>query len=110
MAYSKILVGYDCSQAATRALSDAYELVDHRMADAVIVLMVTDPERTGDPAFNAAARAAGVLLSTIGDEEEALGNLKKSLGDEKSPKPKKSPAKRPTAKKAPAKAPARKRA
>ena len=82
MAYSKILVGYDCSQAATRALSDAYELVDHGMAESVIILMVTDPERTGDPAFNAAARAAGVLLSTIGDEEEALGNLKNSLGDQ----------------------------
>ena len=81
MGYSKILVGYDCSDAAGRALADAYELVDHGMADSVVVLMVTDPERTGDPAFNAAARAAGVLLSTIGDEEEALSNLKSSLGD-----------------------------
>ena len=37
--------------------------------------------KTGDAAFNAAARAAGVLLASIGDEEEALSNLKKNVGD-----------------------------
>lgn len=81
MGYSKILVGYDCSDASNRALVDAYELVDHGLADGVVVVTVTDLAKTGDPAFNAAARAAGVLLTSIGDEEEALSNLKKNVGD-----------------------------
>lgn len=81
MGYSKILVGYDCSDASNRALADAYELVDHGLAEGVIVVTVTDLAKTGDPAFNAAARAAGVLLTSIGDEEEALSNLKKNVGD-----------------------------
>ena len=79
MGYSKILVGYDCSDASNRALADAYELVDHGLADGVVVVTVTDLAKTGDPAFNAAARAAGVLLTSIGDEEEALSNLKKNV-------------------------------
>lgn len=81
MGYSKILVGYDCSDASNRALADAYELVDHGLAEGVVVVTVTDLAKTGDPAFNAAARAAGVLLTSIGDEEEALSNLKKNVGD-----------------------------
>ena len=81
MGYSKILVGYDCSDASNRALADAYELVDHGLADGVVVVTVTDLAKTGDPAFNAAARAAGVLLTSIGDEEEALSNLKKNIGE-----------------------------
>ena len=80
MGYSKILVGYDCSDASNRALADAYELVDHGLAEGVVVVTVTDLAKTGDPAFNAAARAAGVLLTSIGDEEEALSNLKKNIG------------------------------
>ena len=79
MGYSKILVGYDCSDASNRALADAYELVDHGLAEGVVVVTVTDLAKTGDPAFNAAARAAGVLLTSIGDE--ALSNLKKNVGD-----------------------------
>ncbi len=79
MGYSKILVGYDCSDAANRALSDAYELVDHGLADGLVIATVTDLARTGDPAFNAAARAAGVLLTSIGDEEEALDNLQRNV-------------------------------
>ena len=47
----------------------------------MVVVTVTDLAKTGDPAFNAAARAAGVLLTSIGDEEEALSNLKKNVGD-----------------------------
>ena len=79
MGYSKILVGYDCSDAANRALSDAYELVDHGLADGLVIATVTDLARTGDPAFNAAARAAGVLLTSICDEEEALDNLQRNV-------------------------------
>ena len=85
MGYSKILVGYDCSDASNRALADAYELVDHGLADGVVVVTVTDLAKTGDPAFNAAARAAGVLLTSIGDEEEALSNLKKNIGENRRP-------------------------
>ena len=81
MGYSIILVGYDCSDASNRALVDAYELVDHGLAEGVVVVTVTDLTKTGDPAFNAAARAAGVLLTSIGDEEEALSNLKKNIGE-----------------------------
>lgn len=81
MGYSKILVGFDGSAAADRALSNAYDMVDHGLAERVIVLMATDPEKTGDPAFNAAARAAGVLLSSIGDEADALETLRSRLGD-----------------------------
>ena len=81
MGYSKILVGYDCSDASNRALADAYELFDHGLAEGVVVVTVTDLAKTGDPAFNAAARAAGVLLTSIGDEEEALSNLKKNVGE-----------------------------
>lgn len=46
MGYSKILVGYDCSDASNRALADAYELVDHGLADGVVVVTVTDLAKT----------------------------------------------------------------
>ena len=76
MAYGTILVAYDGSAPSNRALEHALELVDHGLAERIAVLSVTDPAEVGDPAFAAAARAANVLLSFMGDEEESLAALK----------------------------------
>ncbi len=79
MGYGKILVAYDGSEPAKRALADALELIDSGVAGDAIVLSVTDPANAEDPAFAAAARAAGVLLSFAGDAEAALESLKSQL-------------------------------
>lgn len=81
MGYGTILVAYDGSEPANRALADAFELVDHGLGERLVVLSVTDPIANEDPAFAAAARAAGVLLSMTGDADAALAALHDQLAD-----------------------------
>lgn len=75
MGYGKILVAYDGSEPSNRALADALEMVECGLGSRIVLLSVTDPVKAGDPTFNAAARAAGVMLSTTGNEEASLEAL-----------------------------------
>ncbi len=79
MGYGTILVAYDGSSPSNRALANALDLVNHGLGQRVVVLSVTDPAKMGDPAFAAAARAAGVLLSTEENEQAALEALKEQV-------------------------------
>ena len=81
MGYGAILVAYDGSAPSNRALADALELVECGLGTRVVVLSVSDPLKMEDPAFVAAARAAGVLLSLGGDEKASLEALKEQVAD-----------------------------
>ena len=63
MGYSKILVGYDCSDASNRALADAYELVDHGLAEGVVVL-------TGSRGLGAVRSLLGSVSTAVLRESE----------------------------------------
>ncbi|GKG90508.1 hypothetical protein CE91St32_15510 [Gordonibacter pamelaeae] len=81
MGYGAILVAYDGSAPSNRALADALELVECGLGSRVVVLSVSDPLKMEDPAFVAAARAAGVLLSLGGDEKASLEALEEQVAD-----------------------------
>ena len=81
MGYGAILVAYDGSAPSNRALADALELVECGLGTRVVVLSVSDPLKMEDPAFVAAARAAGVLLSLGGDEKASLEALEEQVAD-----------------------------
>ena len=81
MGYGAILVAYDGSAPSNRALADALELVECGLGSRVVVLSVSDPLKMEDPAFVAAARAAGVLLSLGGDEKASLDALEEQGAD-----------------------------
>ena len=82
MGYGAILVAYDGSAPSNRALADALELVECGLGTRVVVLSVSDPLKMEDPAFVAAARAAGVLLSLGGDEKASLEAIVREAAQE----------------------------
>lgn len=81
MSYGKILVAYDGSAPSNRALADALELVECGLGRRVVVLSVSDPAKKADPAFAAAARAAGVSLTATEDEKPYLETLEHQVAE-----------------------------
>ena len=62
--YKKILVAYDGSEHAKRALQAALELVDHDMAQKILITTSYKPE-ADDPVFDVAARMSGNLNEDV---------------------------------------------
>lgn len=76
--YSKILVAYDRSEAADRALAAAIELVEHDMAKRILVMTVYTPT-SDDPGFDVAARMSGNMNEENTADETPLQFLRESL-------------------------------
>lgn len=68
--YNNILVAFDGSEASERALGYAHELVEHRLADRLVILNVTDPSDLDDATLEIAARMANVTINTSTEEIE----------------------------------------
>ena len=80
MRYENILLAFDTSDHACRALEEAYALYSHGLAENLIVLSVYDPLKSSDPTQNVAARIAGVVYA--GNpilEEDLRKNIKKKI-------------------------------
>ena len=78
--YKKILVAYDNSEAAKRALAAAVELVEHDLAEKILVTMSYQP-LDADPTFDVAARLAG----NMNEEDEAQEAPVQALREELEP-------------------------
>ncbi len=76
--YRKILVAYDGSEHAKRALHAALELVDHKMAEKILITTSYIPD-TDDPAFDVAARMSGNLNEDVPNTPAPIEQLRKEL-------------------------------
>ena len=76
--YKKILVAYDRSEMADRALASALDLVDHGMAEKILVMTVYSPTND-DPAFEVAGRMAGNMNEETAADETPLQFLRDAL-------------------------------
>lgn len=76
--YNKILVAYDRSEAADRALEAAIELVEHDVAKRILVMTVYSPT-SDDPGFDVAARMSGNMNEESVAEETPLQFLREAL-------------------------------
>lgn len=76
--YNKILVAYDRSEAADRALAAALELVEHDLAKRILVMTVYTPS-SDDPGFDVAARMSGNMNEESSANETPLQFLRDAL-------------------------------
>ena len=72
MAYKKVLVAYDKSAQAKRALGAAIELVEAGLAKRILVISVHDMEAEQDPTFEIASLMAGGLLNEGKEKSKTL--------------------------------------
>ena len=76
--YKKILVAYDGSEHAKRALNAALELVDHKLAEKILITTSYIPD-TDDPAFDVAARMSGNMNEEVPETPAPIEQLRKEL-------------------------------
>ncbi len=72
MLYSTILVAYDGSDHSQRALAEAANLCEHCGGKHLYIAHVSDPIKAEDPAFNTAARVAGVVYAGNNQDPKQL--------------------------------------
>ena len=76
--YKKILVAYDGSDHAKRALDAALELVDHNLAEKILITTSYIPD-TDDPAFDVAARMSGNMNEEVPHSPAPIEQLREEL-------------------------------
>jgi nucleotide-binding universal stress UspA family protein len=83
MAYKKILVAYDNSEPARKALASALELAEANLAESVLLITVNDDKQAEDPAFEIASLMAGGLLSddTENAKKARIVEIKEKIRD-----------------------------
>ncbi len=80
MSYKKVLVAYDKSEQAKRALSAALELVDAGLSERVLVVSVYDAEAEQDPTFEIASLMAGGLINdAAGNKKPLISELEETI-------------------------------
>lgn len=81
MAYGTVLVAYDKSEQANKALVAACEFVEAGLAAKVVALTVFDPREVDEPTFAVAARMAGIEVDDTdpGRDAELLAEVKEAI-------------------------------